>query len=126
MGKKENLISFADRTPEERKKAGSRGGKRSGEVKREKKARIESMRAIFLEYLNSDGADETINQCIAKTITKGGQNAVKLLEILSKSLDGDKLTVDANAKVSGSANVTIDRTQAYKELFGDSKIDDGK
>ena len=117
-----NLVDLRSRNKEERKRIASAGGKQSGIAKREKKARIESMRAIFLEYLNSDGASDDLNKCMSKIISKGGANSVKLIETLSKSLDGDKLTVDANAKVTGNANVTIDRTQAYKELFGD----DGK
>lgn len=47
MGKRENLIPMDKRTPEERRSLGSKGGKRSAEVRREKRD-IRNAAKLFL------------------------------------------------------------------------------
>lgn len=47
-GRVENLVSLKDRTTEKQREIASKGGKRSGEVKREKKL----MRELYAEFLS--------------------------------------------------------------------------
>jgi hypothetical protein len=73
-GRVENLVSLKDRTTEKQREIASKGGKRSGEVKREKKL----MRELYAEFL-SKKYEVTIDK---KKVTLSGSDLC--LEMLPK------------------------------------------
>ena len=105
MGKskkfEENKGSFKNRTVEELREITSRGGKKSGEVRREKKSIKEALQDILSEEVETKGGDKvTVAYIIAhKLITKAKDGDCRAMEILLKYLEGNKsVTVNTEDK----------------------------
>jgi hypothetical protein len=78
-GKRDNLIPFSERTEEEQREIRSKGGKRSGEVRRERKALREVYEIVGQKEItitNPDGTKETVILDFAVAIAQY-QKAVK-------------------------------------------------
>lgn len=101
-GNLKNLIPNSQRTPKELKEMTSRGGKRSGEVRREKKTLAETLNKFLqmqpvgkdkkeLENLGME-ANEITNQALfAISVFKNGCSGNnKAMEMIAEIIDGNK------------------------------------
>ncbi len=115
----ENLIPMNKQPPEVRKKLGSKGGKRSAKVRREKRAMADVLRMMIeqpipsnqkkareaLEKLGITSKDATnaalINlQLVNLALSSSVEDRVKLkaIELIHRFLDGQKVDVTTNGK----------------------------
>lgn len=115
----ENLIPMNEQPPEVRKKLGSKGGKRSAKVRREKRAMADVLRMMIeqpipsnqkkareaLEKLGITSKDATnaalINlQLVNLALSSSVEDRVKLkaIELIHRFLDGQKVDVTTNGK----------------------------
>ena len=76
----ENLVSLADRTTEEKREIGIKGGKASGEARRKKKLLKDEL-AIIMENVNKDGKtyQELISTALVKEALKGNTKAYEII-----------------------------------------------
>lgn len=101
-GNPKNLIPNSQRTPKELKEMTSKGGKRSGEIRREKKTLAETLNKFLqmqptgksktqLEQLGLQ-ADEITNQALfAISVFKNGCSGNnKAMEMIAEIIDGNK------------------------------------
>lgn len=101
MGDKtRGLKNFKTMTREEASEAGRKGGKRSGEVRREKRERYRSMSAVLkvlLELSLSKGKIHDINEIQAFAELKGKNvsvNEALMIRITQKALNGDLKAIE--------------------------------
>lgn len=106
MANDQNLVSLATRTTKEKREIGIKGGKRSGEVRREKA----TMRSVLESMLNEKpkGSDLTYRQMATLGLIKGAvkgnaQNYKTMVETLGE------LMVQEDNKSSG---VIVDLIEA--------------
>ena len=91
---KENLISLADRTTEERRKIAQKAGKASGKARREKADMRKLMSMMLDEYI--DGKDMTYAQRLTKSMLtiasnpKQGAAAVRAYEMILHLIGQDE------------------------------------
>lgn len=121
-GNKDNLISIGDRTTEEQREITSKGGKRSGEVRREKKGWRELAEIIgqkTITITNADGTKETVtydaaavNAMYQKIIKDKSEKAFATLAKLRGEME-DKITL--NGTVQG-ITVTVDNSDTEQKL----------
>ena len=96
--KPENLISLADRTPEERAEIGRKGGIKSGEAKREKKL-LSSIYADILADEAGLGEGLDIQTVVREIIKKGGSSAVQMLKEVRESTEGSSVNLTGGINV---------------------------
>lgn len=108
-GNKKNLRRL---TPEEARKIGSKGGKKSVEVRREKKL----MSQIFAERL-SDGLDKDIEKVLPKIIRKGGAAAVSMMKEIREATEGSKVKTETVLTI----NTDDEKIQAILKEHGVNK-----
>lgn len=121
-GKNGNLIPNSERTPSELREMTSKGGKRSGEVRRENKTLREIAKIIGekpIAITNPDGTKETVTYNVAmlnaqykKAITEGNTKAAEFIAKLRGEME-DKITLDG--KVQG-ITVTVDNPDTEQKL----------
>ena len=121
-GKRDNLIPFSERTAEEQREIRSKGGKRSGEVRKENKTLREIAKIIGekpITITNPDGTKETVTYNVAmlnaqykKAITEGNTKAAEFIAKLRGEME-DKITLDG--KVQG-ITVTVDNPDTEQKL----------
>lgn len=88
--KEDNLVSLADRTPEERSEIARKGGIASGESKREKKLLSEK----YLEYINKKNFDELFDSIIERKDSA----SVSLIKEFRDGTEGSKLEHSGEVK----------------------------
>ena len=94
---KEDLISLADRTPEERKEIARKGGKASVEAKREKKLLSEIYAEVIAEMYGVDCEEGQSSKDIVKSILlRKDSAAVSMLKELREATEGSKIDVSVN------------------------------
>lgn len=119
MANEQNLVPMNKQPPEVRKKLGSKGGKNSGKIRREKRAMYEILNAMInqpiaanqkrareaLKKLGIDSEDATngalINLQLINLALSGQVDAkVKLraIELIHRFIDGQKFDVTTNGK----------------------------
>lgn len=119
MANEQNLVPMNKQPPEVRKKLGSKGGKNSGKIRREKRAMYEILNAMInqpiaanqkkareaLKRLGIDSEDATngalINLQLINLALSGQVDAkVKLraIELIHRFVDGQKIDVTTNGK----------------------------
>jgi len=113
MSKEDNLVSFADRTPEERRELGRLAGIASGEAKRKKKEMREMLK-ICLEMKNNKGL--TYKQLATMGLINGAikgnaQNYRTILETLGE--------LKAPEEENKSNGVLLDLVEALKDVKKD-------
>lgn len=121
-GKNGNLIPLSERTKAEQTEITSKGGKRSGEVRRENKTLREIAKIIGekpITITNPDGTKETVTYNVAmlnsqykKAITEGNTKAAEFIAKLRGEME-DKITLDG--KVQG-ITVTVDNPDTEQKL----------
>ena len=108
-GRKENLRRL---TPDEARKIGREGGKKSAKVRREKKL----MSQIFADLL-SDGLDKDIESVSPKIIRKGGAAAVSLMKTIAEVTEGSKIKTETVLTI----NADDEKVQQVLKEFGITK-----
>lgn len=113
---------MSKRSEAEARALGSKGGKKSGEVRREKKSLREIAKAIGeknITITNPDGTKETVTYDVAminaqfkKAITEGNTKAAEYISKLRGEME-DKITLDG--KVQG-ITVTVDNPDTEQKL----------
>lgn len=119
MANEQNLVPMNKQPPEVRKELGSKGGKNSGKIRREKRAMYEILNAMInqpiaanqkrareaLKKLGIDSEDATngalINLQLINLALSGQVDAkVKLraIELIHRFVDGQKIDVTTNGK----------------------------
>lgn len=119
MANEQNLVPMNKQPPEVRKELGSKGGKNSGKIRREKRAMYEILNAMInqpiaanqkkareaLKKLGINSADATngalINLQLINLALSGQVDAkVKLraIELIHRFVDGQKIDVTTNGK----------------------------
>lgn len=121
-GNKENLISIGDRTTEKQREITTKGGKRSGEVRRENKTLREIAKIIgekLITITNPDGTKETVTYNVAmlnaqykKAITEGNTKAAEFIAKLRGEME-DKVSL--NGSVQG-LTVTVTNPDTAEKL----------
>lgn len=106
-GNKENLISIGDRTTEKQREITTKGGKRSGEVRRENKTLREIAKIIgekLITITNPDGTKETVTYNVAmlnaqykKAITEGNTKAAEFIAKLRGEME-DKVSLNGSVQ----------------------------
>lgn len=106
MTNENNLISLADRPPEERKEISEKGWKKSKEVREERKM----FRALFEEALKTNvGKDKEGNPIDAKTMI--------VLQMVKKATKGDLQAYREIAKQLGEYEVDYSNDDTNKAIF---------
>lgn len=121
-GNKENLISIGDRTTEKQREITTKGGKRSGEVRRENKTLREIAKIIGekpITITNPDGTKETVTYNFAmlntqykKAITEGNTKSAEFIAKLRGEME-DKVSL--NGSVQG-LTVTVTNPDTAEKL----------
>lgn len=101
MANEQNLTAKPIRTSEEAVKRGRAGGKKSGEVRREKKL----MSSIYAEYLAKEhditingerkkiSGDAMLAQVMSKILARGDSSSVSLMKEIREATEGNKTTI---------------------------------
>ncbi len=108
-----NLISLKDRTEKERKEIASKGGKKSGEIRREKvelKKRLE----IMLSIQDENGNYEEDNICKA-LILQAKQGNIKAFEVIRDTI-GQKLIVKTDIEEKKQVDLSILSDEQIEKL----------
>jgi hypothetical protein len=84
-----NLISLADRTPEERAEIARLGGIASGEAKREKKRWSQLYTEILQEEYDKDGCG-TLKNIVKAIMIGGGAPSVSIIKEMREATEGQK------------------------------------
>lgn len=97
MAKEENLVTQRERTPEERRRIASMGGKASGKKRRERKTIANALRAVMDEPI-AKGEKKTKLEAIAvKVVKKLFDNPdIRDLKVLAEILGEVKQNIEAN------------------------------
>lgn len=121
-GKNGNLIPLSERTKAEQTEITSKGGKRSGEVRRENKTLREIAKIIGekpITITNPDGTKETVTYNVAmlnaqykKAITEGNTKAAEFIAKLRGEME-DKVSL--NGSVQG-LTVTVTNPDTAEKL----------
>ena len=91
----ENLISLADRTPEEREEIARKGAKASAESKREKKILSAVYGEIIAEIYGVDCEDGTsIKDIVKSVLSRKDSSAVSMLKEMREATEGSKLALE--------------------------------
>jgi hypothetical protein len=121
-GKNGNLIPNSERTPSELREMTSKGGKRSGEVRRENKTLREIAKIIGekpITITNPDGTKETVTYNVAmlnaqykKAITEGNTKAAEFIAKLRGEME-DKVSLDGSVQ---GLTVTVTNPDTAEKL----------
>lgn len=108
-GKIDNLNPIKTLSTEEAKQRGSKGGIRSGQVRREKKL----MSQIFAEFLDKDhdiiGKDgikknvsgqQLVNSVMSKVLSRGDSASVSLLKVITEATEGSKIDLKTDMNIT--------------------------
>lgn len=104
-GNPQNLIPASQRSKEEARRLGSKGGVKSVEVRREKKRMADIYAAVLAKRYDVDGktieGSDMIRDVIQEIIQRRDSASVSMIKELREGIDGNKL------EHSGSLGVTI-------------------
>lgn len=99
---KNNLITFADRTPEEHRKISSKGGIASGKARQEKKRLREFIELALEKKIKTPEGEKTTEELMAlkavQEALKGDWKAYELVVALSGQKPADKVEVATVSK----------------------------
>ena len=121
-GINDNMIPFSERTPEERRRIASLGGKKTAEVKRRKKA----MREIARLFGNQDAPAEVTARLIQAGLLEYGEKCsmdeALMLAQYSKALAGNTKAAEFVRDTSGQkprdeVEVTTNSNEKFDEII---------
>ncbi len=87
-GNPQNLVSL---TTEKARKIGAKGGKRSGEVKREKKLLSQIYSDLLSRKYAIDGENVTIEEIVQGVLSRQDAAAVSMLKEIREATEGSKI-----------------------------------
>ena len=87
------IIPNSERTPEERKKIARLGGKRSGEVRREKKLLSQVYADMLSEKYGKGEKGVDLQSVVKGILADGGAPAVSMLREIREATEGSKSTI---------------------------------
>lgn len=90
-GNPENLVPL---TTEKARKIGAIGGKRSGEVKREKKLLSSMYAEILAKGFEVDGQRLSLDEVVSTIISQNNSASVSMLKEIREATEGSKLDVN--------------------------------
>jgi len=105
MASTHNLKSLRDRSPEERKKIASMGGKKSQAKKREKKLLSEIYSEILAEEYGVDKDALDLKSVIKDIIKFRAPHSVSLLKEVREATEGNKTTLVGDASLPIQINI---------------------
>ena len=111
MSGKDNLISLAERTPEERKQFARTGGIASGEARREKRKTLDMLETLLAGKVKTKtGKTMTREQAYVLSVIRKGckTGSVDLLELIAK-LRGEMVN---KTEMDVSTNIPVVLTEA--------------
>lgn len=116
--KKENLKSLKDRTKKEQRKIQSAGGKKSGEVRREKKLLSQIYAEILADEKGIDGNGKTIKEVVNEILTApimlvSPSAKVSMLKEIRETTEGTKADITSGGK---PLNTGLTRDQVREEI----------
>ncbi len=103
---KETLIPMGARTPEEVRKITSKGGKRSGEVRKARKTLKETMNMI-LECVPTDQESKDIMAEIEGLVQKYDYSTVIMAALAKKAKSGDVAAIKELRDLIGEGGISI-------------------
>lgn len=109
-----NLIPNSERTPSERKENAKKGGKKSGEARREKKKLREMLEILMIKEENGKTTREEICVALIKAAINGN---VKAFEIIRDTI-GEKPVEKVESKSSYKPVTPETARQIAKDVFG--------
>lgn len=145
MANEQNLVPMNKQPPEVRKELGSKGGKNSGKIRREKRAMYEILNAMInqpiaanqkkareaLKKLGINSADATngalINLQLINLALSGQVDAkVKLraIELIHRFVDGQKLDVTTNGKDIAREPLMVEIIDSREQVDTDDNDDE--
>ena len=98
MKGKENLIPLSKRTKEERREIAKMGGKKSGEVRREKKKLSEFYTDVIAKRFDMEG-EKSLDVIIGKILERGDSATVSFLKEMREATEGNKLEISGDMKI---------------------------
>jgi len=98
MKGKENLIPLNKRTKEERREIAKMGGKKSGEVRREKKKLSEFYADVIAKRFDMEG-EKSLDVIIGKILERGDSATVSFLKEMREATEGNKLEISGDMKI---------------------------
>lgn len=117
MTKEQNLIPFANRTESEQRKIRSKGGKKSGESRREK-ANLRKLLEVLLETKHGDMTTaQAITMAIAEKALSGDVRAYEVIRDTLGQKPTDKMALSGTdgGPIQNSFTVTfVDPSEAGK------------
>lgn len=105
MSKEHNLVSLGSRTTEEQRKIAEKGGKASGEARRQKKTMREWLEiAMQAAMKNDDGQPIMSPDDPNRELTR---KECAMLKLAAKAAKGDLKAIELSAKLSGEAETKV-------------------
>lgn len=124
-GRTENLKPQSTRTKEEQREIAKLGGKRSGQVRKERKLLSQIYAEALSKKYTVDGVEydgpEFFQQVLATILMRGDSSAVSLLKELREGTEGSKVKIDGdiNQNVTFFAPEKIVDGEAWEKLASD-------
>lgn len=115
----DNLISLADRTTEEKREIGIKGGKASGKARREKKS-MQELAKIILNMSIQNGEIHSVEDIKSIADIKGKNLSVDqaiLLKQVEKALKGDLQSATFIRDTSGNGIINKVEVQQVPQIY---------
>jgi hypothetical protein len=99
-GNPENLVSDTERTPEQIKKIRSLAGKRSGEVRKERKLLSVMYAEMLAKGFEIDGEKLSLDQVVASVLARADSSSVSMFKEIREATEGSKVEHTGGIAVS--------------------------
>lgn len=105
MNKEDNLVSLRNRTTEEQRKIAKKGGKASGEARRQKKTMREWLEIAMQAAMKDDGGQPIMSpDDPTRELTR---KECAMLKLAAKAAKGDLKAIELSARLSGEAETKV-------------------
>lgn len=105
MNKEDNLVSLGNRTTEEQRKIAKKGGKASGEARRQKKTMREWLEIAMQAAMKNDGGQPIMSpDDPTRELTR---KECAMLKLAAKAAKGDLKAIELSARLSGEAETKV-------------------
>jgi hypothetical protein len=93
-GNPQNLVPDTERTPERIKEIRSMAGKKSGEVRKERKLLSIMYAEMLAKGFEVEGEKLSLDQVVASVLMRSDAASVSMLKEIREATEGSKVTVD--------------------------------
>ena len=108
-GNPKNLIKNSELTPEQLKKMTSNGGKKSVQVRKEKKL----MSAILADYLARQNGYDSFDKYIENVLKRGDSATVSMIKTFVESIEGSKVKMETVLTVNTDDEAVAEVLKKY-------------